>query len=151
MNQDQAPSGIISAQGTRTPPSFPVLAKTADPASMANRVLAGHNRINTQALTSVAKVAAAEVLAVPPAQVRVGWHDEGGLLALSISSVISAPSLNSVVRDPGRFLPDGGILSHATAAKASIQAQVEHLSGSRLSRVDIRISGILMRDDGRVS
>lgn len=155
MNQQQDSSGSMGREESPIPPTRPTLSKTVDPAKQfgeqPGRQLAGHNRINTQALTSVAKVAAAQVLAVSPAQVRVGWHDEDGLLALSISSVISAPSLISISRDPARYLPEGGILARATAAKASIQAQVEHLSGSRLSRVDIRVSGILVRDDGRVS
>lgn len=111
----------------------------------------GHNRISAQALTSVAKVAAAEVLAVAPAQVRVGWSDDAGALALSVSSAMGAPSLNEVRRNPERVAHTGGsILARATAAKSLILAQVEQLTGSRLSRVDVRISGLLTRDDGRV-
>ena len=138
-----------NAQGLGKVPNNPVLAKAQE--QLTPRELAGHNRISTQALTSVAKVAAARVLAVPAAQVRVGWNDEDGLLALSISSVISAPPLSAVSRDAARFLPEGSIIARATAAKARIQSQVEYLSGSRLSRVDVRISGLLMREDGRVS
>ena len=112
---------------------------------------AGHNRISTQALTSVAKVAAADVLAVAPAQVRVTWHDEAGDLALSISSAMGAPSLTEIRRNPRLAAQSGGsILARATAAKARILDQVELLSGSQLSRVDIRISGLIARTDGRV-
>ena len=113
--------------------------------------LAGHNRISTQALTSVAKVAAAEVLAVPPAQVRVSFSDDAGALALSVSSPMGAPPLQEVHRDPGRVAKSGGsVLARATAAKARILAQVEYLTGSQVSRVDVRISALLARDDGRV-
>lgn len=112
---------------------------------------AGHNRISTQALTSVAKVAASEALAVAPGQVRVSWSDEDGALSLSISSAIGAPSLTQIRRNPARVAQTGGsILARATAAKALILAQVEQLTGSTLSGVDIRISGVLARDDGRV-
>lgn len=112
---------------------------------------AGHNRISTQALTSVAKVAAAEVLAVPPAQVRVEWSDDAGALALAVSSAIGAPSLSDVVRFPERVAQGGGsILSRATAAKERILGRVEQLTGSHVSRVDVRISGLLTREDGRV-
>ncbi|WP_425864979.1 hypothetical protein [Arthrobacter sp. TWP1-1] len=112
---------------------------------------AGHNRISTQALTSVAKVAAADVLAVAPAQVRVTWHDDAGALALSISSAMGAPSLTDIRRNPGLAAQNGGsILARATAAKVRILDQVEFLSGSQLSRVDIRISGLIARTDGRV-
>lgn len=119
---------------------------------MPARNLAGHNRISTQALTSVAKAAAAQFLAAPPAQVRVSWNDDDGFLALSISSAMGAPPLSAISRDSTRLKPGGGsVLASATAAKASILTQVEHLSGSRLSRVDVRISGLLVREDGRVS
>ncbi|SEE97090.1 hypothetical protein SAMN04489740_3422 [Arthrobacter alpinus] len=112
---------------------------------------AGHNRISTQALTSLAKVAAADVLAVAPAQVRVTWHDDAGDLALSISSAMGAPSLTEVRRNPGRTAQSGGsILARATAAKARILDQLEYLSGSQVSRVDVRISGLITRSDGRV-
>lgn len=112
---------------------------------------AGHNRISTQALTSVAKVAAAEVLAVAPAQVRVAWSDDAGALALAVASPMGAPSLNDVHRNPGRTAQSGGsILARATAAKALILAQVERLTGSHVSRVDVRITGLLTRAGGRV-
>lgn len=112
---------------------------------------AGHNRISTQALTSVAKVAAADVLAVAPAQVRVTWQDDAGALALSISSAMGAPSLTEIRRNPGLAANSGGnILARATEAKARILEQVELLSGSQLSRVDIRISGLIASTNGRV-
>jgi uncharacterized alkaline shock family protein YloU len=112
---------------------------------------AGHNRISTQALTSVARVAAAEVFSVAPARVRVEWSDDAGALALSVSSAMGVPSLNDIRRNPGRAAQSGGnVLDRATAAKARILAQVEHLTGSHVSRVDVRISGLLTRDDGRV-
>lgn len=114
-------------------------------------VHAGHNRISTQALTSVAKVATADVLDVAPGQVRVSWSDEAGTLALSISSVMGAPSLQQIRENPARVAQSGGsILSRATAAKALILEQVERLTGSTLSSVDIRISGLLTRDGRRV-
>ncbi|MEO8220617.1 MAG: hypothetical protein ABI563_07515 [Specibacter sp.] len=113
--------------------------------------LAGHNRISTQALTSVAKVAAAQVLAVPPGQVRVSFFDDAGALALSVSSPMGAPPLHEVLRSPGRVAKSGGsVLARATAAKARILAQVEYLTGSQVSRVDVRISALVAREDGRV-
>jgi hypothetical protein len=116
------------------------------------RELSGHNRISTQALTSVARAAAAEVLAVAPAVVRVTWTDDAGALALSLSSPISAPSLSAVRQDPGRVARTGGsIVARAVEAKSDILARVEHLTGSHLSRIDIRISGIQATEEGRVT
>jgi hypothetical protein len=117
----------------------------------AGRLLAGHNRISTQALTSVARAAAAESLGVPPQDVRADWTDDGGLLALSLVTPIAVPSLTSVLRDPARVAAFGGpIWDRAVAAKAEILHRVTELSGAQLSRVDIRISGVSVSDGGRV-
>ncbi|MEV8040578.1 hypothetical protein [Arthrobacter sp. NPDC080082] len=115
------------------------------------RQLAGHNRINTQALTSVARAAAAEALGVPAQDVRADWTDDDGLLALSLVTPIAIPSLTSVLRDPSRVASFGGpIQDRAVAAKAQILRRVTELSGAQLSRVDIRISGASITDGGRV-
>lgn len=115
------------------------------------RPLAGHNRISTQALTSVARAAAAEALGVAAQDVRADWNDDGGLLALSLVTPIAVPSLTSVLRDPHRVGALGGpIWDRAVAAKAQILRRVTELSGAQLSRVDIRISGASVTDGGRV-
>ncbi|WP_144630072.1 hypothetical protein [Arthrobacter woluwensis] len=113
------------------------------------RVLAGHNRFSTQALTSLAKAACAEALDVPAQDVRVEWRDDDGLLALSVVSPVSIPALSEVVRDPSA-LAGGTIWDRAVHAKSAIRARVMQLSGSELSRVDIRISGVVHRTAGRV-
>ena len=113
--------------------------------------LAGHTRISTEALTSVAKYAAAQVLLAPPAQVRVHFSDDSGALALSISSAMGAPSLPDIRRNPARVEQNGGtVLARAVAAKALIMGEVQRLTGSQLSRVDIRISGLVPSSTGRV-
>lgn len=113
--------------------------------------MAGHNRISTQALTSLARTAAVEALGVPPHEVRAEWSDDGGLLALSLVLPIRIPSLAAVLRDPGRVTGFGGpIWDRAVAAKATILTRVTELSGAQLSRVDIRISGVAISEGGRV-
>ena len=115
------------------------------------RQLAGHNRINTQALTSVARAAAAEALGVPAQDVRADWTDDDGLLALSLVTPIAIPSLTTVLRDPSRVASFGGpIQDRAVAAKAQILRRVTELSGAQLRRVAIRISGATITDGGRV-
>lgn len=111
---------------------------------------AGHNRISTQALSSVAKAAAAEIFGVAPAEVRADWADDGGLLALSLALPIRVPSLTAVLRDPGRVQAAGGsIWQRGFGAKAAILAKVTWLTGSQLSRVDIRITGVRPAEGGR--
>jgi hypothetical protein len=113
--------------------------------------LVGHNRITTQALTSIAQGSAAEVFDVHPADVRVSWSDDGGLLALSLALPIGVPPLTAVVRNPLQVTASGGpIWDRAVAAKAVILARVSELSGSALGRVDIRITGARHVLRGRV-
>jgi hypothetical protein len=114
-------------------------------------VLAGHNRISTQALTSLARAAAAEALGVEAQDVRADWSDDDGLLALSLVTPIAVPPLSAVLRDPGRVAGFGGsIWDRSVAAKAAILRRVTELSGAGLSRVDIRISGASTSEGRRV-
>jgi hypothetical protein len=111
----------------------------------------GHNRISTQALTSLAKAAAAEALGIHAHDVRAEWSDDGGLLALSLVAPIRIPSLTAVLRDPGRVPALGGSIWDRTVhAKTDILTKVTELSGASLSRVDIRISGAHVTEEGRV-
>lgn len=122
------------------------------PAGVGERLLAGHTRISTQALTAVAKAASAEIFLVAPAAVRVSWADDAGSLALSVSSPMSTPPLSAVRGNPERVQRSGGsVVTRATEAKARIQTRVQELTGSRLSRVDIRISGLQATERGRVA
>ncbi|MFH5879674.1 hypothetical protein [Arthrobacter sp. NA-172] len=113
--------------------------------------MAGHNRISTQALTTLARAAAAEALGVSPQDVRAEWSDDDGLLALSIAAPIRVPSLADVLRDPRRIEGFGGsVWDRSVAAKTAILERVTELSGSTLSRVDIRISGARISEGARV-
>jgi hypothetical protein len=115
------------------------------------QALSGHNRISTQALTSLARAAAAGALGVDAQDVRADWTDDGGLLALSLVSPINIPPLTAVVPDPARVQATGGsIWDRTVQAKARILETVTELSGARLSRVDIRISGAKISEGGRV-
>lgn len=112
--------------------------------------LAGHNRISTQALTSTACAVAAEVLRVPVRDIRASWFDDAGLLALSLALPIAIPSLHRVAADPAAVEVFGGsVQERAHRAKAEILERVMRLSGSRLSRVDIRVTGARVSDGGR--
>lgn len=109
---------------------------------LATRTLVGHNRVSTQALTSLARAAAAEQFGVRPGEVRASWTDDAGLLALSIISPIAVPDLGDVAGVKDVVAAGGSVWERATAAKAAILHQVSGLSGAQLSRVDIRIAGV---------
>ncbi|OUM43365.1 hypothetical protein [Arthrobacter sedimenti] len=113
--------------------------------------MSGHNRITTQALTSTAQAAAAEVLGVQPAQVRASFSDDRGLLALLLALPLPVPPLTRVLDDPGIVDSFGGPLwARADAARTPILERVQELTGARLSRVDIRIIGSTVAKGVRV-
>ncbi|HKU03739.1 MAG TPA: hypothetical protein VJQ80_13095 [Arthrobacter sp.] len=115
------------------------------------QALSGHNRISTQALTSLAKAAAAQALGVDAQDIRADWTDDDGLLALSLVAPISIPPLQAVRADRAKIGAVGGSIWDRTVnAKESILAKVSELSGSQVSRVDIRISGARISTEGRV-
>jgi len=117
----------------------------------AGRPLAGHTRVSTQALTSTAQGVAGEVLGVPPELVRAAWRDDHGSLALSLSLPVSIPALDRVAADPRLVAGfDGTVRDRVQAAKGRILDRIARLSGSALSRVDIRVTGVRIREGGRV-
>ncbi|MDN3902936.1 hypothetical protein [Arthrobacter sp. YD2] len=114
-------------------------------------VLSGHNRISTQALTSTAQAAASEYFGVPAQQVRVRWADDRGLLALTVSLPIALPPLQVLQQHPGMLHRAGGtVWERAHAAKPVLLQRISELTGSMLSRVDVRITGALLSEGRRV-
>ena len=113
--------------------------------------LAGHNRISTQALTSTAKAAAAEFFRVPPAQIRVAWSDDQGMLALSLSLPVPLAPLNRIAVNPDLVDRAGGtVWARAHAAKPLLKDKVTALTGALVSRVDVRITGVRSEEGRRV-
>lgn len=134
-----------------TSPASSTAASAADASRRRQSPLSGHTRVSTQALTSVAKAAASEVLQIPAEQVKADWNDDGGLLALSLVLPLGIPALSRIVRDPAVVDNTGGpIWDRALVAREVVLERVESLTGSQLSRVDIRITGIRIQEGGRV-
>ncbi|WP_415853559.1 hypothetical protein [Sinomonas sp. G460-2] len=104
--------------------------------------LAGHNRVSTQALTSLAQAAAAELFGVRPSEVRASWTDDAGLLALRVVSPIAVPDLGAIESAADVAAAGGSVWDRASGAKGAILRRVSGLSGAKLSRVDVRIAGV---------
>jgi CO/xanthine dehydrogenase Mo-binding subunit len=103
---------------------------------------AGLNRVSTQALTSLAQAAAAAELGIRPSDVRADWSDDAGLLALRIVAPIAIPDLADPAAPQSLALWGGSVWERCAAAKGRILDSVAQLSGTALSRVDLRISGM---------
>ncbi|NKX55015.1 hypothetical protein [Arthrobacter mobilis] len=115
------------------------------------RTLAGHTRVSTQALTTTAQGVAAEVIGISPELVRATWRDDNGSLALSLSLPVGIPSLDRVLADPRLVAGfNGSVRDRVQAAKSEILERIARISGSALSRVDIRVTGARIQEGGRV-
>lgn len=88
---------------------------------------------------------------MPAEQVKADWNDDGGLLALSLVLPLGIPALNRIAREPSLVDNTGGpIWDRALTAREVVLDRVESLTGSQLSRVDVRITGIRIQEGGRV-
>lgn len=112
----------------------------------------GRTRITAKALEHVAVNIAAESLGVPAGRVKVELADDQGALALIVTSPMRAIPLARVSAAPDALQRSGGsIVARVSAATGAIAARVEQLSGSSVSRVSIRVSGLEIDQEGRVS
>ncbi|WP_285725615.1 hypothetical protein [Psychromicrobium xiongbiense] len=113
---------------------------------------AGHTRISSQALTSLSQAAAAQALGVLPHEIRVEFTDDAGRLAIELIGPIAVPPLVEVVRRPEAVQRSGGsVFARAIAAKKSVLDRVAYLSGSDISRVDVRLSGVRTAEPVRIA
>jgi len=107
------------------------------------RTLAGHTRVSTQALTSSARIIAAEVFDVQPSDIRVSLNDEYGALALGLSLPMPISAL--VYGRTEAVDPRGSVLARARDARSDVRERFITLTGSHISRVDVRVTGVVLR------
>lgn len=98
-------------------------------------VVPGRVEITARALTTLARAVAAERLGVPAKRLRVGLDDAQGSLAVEVTGPIREQS---------------DIVAAATAASEGIKQRVGELSGRRVGRTHIELTGIVRAHEGRV-
>jgi len=103
---------------------------------------AGHTRIATEALSSIARGVAGEVLGIPPSDVRVVLNDEFGSLAL----LLSVPLPLRPLAAPQPLAP---VWERARNARATVRERFTALTGTHVGRVDVRVTGILLETGRR--
>ncbi|WP_309081367.1 hypothetical protein [Zhihengliuella sp.] len=97
--------------------------------------LAGHTRISTQALSGVAKAIASDLFQVPPGRINVVLDDDLGRLAIGINLPLPlhAPGAGS-----------GSVWDRAVRTRDEIRAGFTRLTGSEVSRIDVRVTGLVL-------
>lgn len=107
------------------------------------RPLAGHTRISTQALTSSARLIAAEVFDVQPGSIKVSLNDEFGALALRLN--LPLPIVPLAQDRPAGLEASESVMARARDLRSSLRERFVALTGSHVSRVDLRVTGVVLR------
>jgi hypothetical protein len=105
----------------------------------------GHTRVTPRALIRLLEAITAEAFTVPAAEVKARIEDEMGLLRVSVAVAVAVPPLLAAPATPGVSL-----YARASAARASIISHAQHLAGTAVSRVDIRLTGIHQEKEVRI-
>lgn len=105
----------------------------------------GHTRVTPRALTRLLEAIAAEAFSVSAAGVKARIEDDKGLLRVSVAVSVAVPPLLANPAATGESLYD-----RAATARASIITHAQHLAGTTVNRVDIRLTGIHQEKEVRV-
>ena len=122
-------------------------AVTADLAAVDQaKSVRGRNRIAPRAVRRVVSAVTAEALGVSPSDVSVELTDEGGAVALTAKSPIHVEPLGETGLRSG-----GTLVDRLGTAQSTIRDRSLQLTGSTVSRVDLQITGVALRQKkGRV-
>lgn len=113
----------------------------APPRLTAPEEYAGHTRIRTQALNTIARVVAAEVFNVPVNRIKVELRDEFGSLAFTLSLPLPMRKLGQ-----GTVPMRASLWETARDSRADVRDRFTSLTGSQVSRVDVRVTGVLLKE-----
>lgn len=123
---------------------------TTGPA-IANSTRRGRTRITSRALTRIVAAVTADTLQVNADHVTVDITDDKGKLSLSVRTPIKIVALSRITHDLSVLTRTGGtVLERATAAQGHIRTRVGDLTGSRISRVFVRLTGVDIQPEKRV-
>jgi uncharacterized alkaline shock family protein YloU len=124
---------------------------TSVASTVATAAQRGRTRITSKALDRVISAATAEALGVDAGHVSVGLSDQGGALALTVTTPIRVVSLDRVQSDTSVVQRAGGsIVDRSTRAQETIRDQVNTITGATIGTVTVRISGVNIQPEVRV-
>ena len=107
-------------------------------------MVAGRTAIAPRALELVARGVAADRLAVDVANVSIRLGDTNGLLAVAVTAPVRSAPLGS--RRTGQ-----GLVTRSEQARADIAYDIARLTGSEVGNVTLRITGVQIEKERRVS
>jgi hypothetical protein len=137
---------------TTLTPAAPPAPATPYPAGLRPEAAGrGRTTISARALNKLVSAVAADALGIHPTRVGTTITDDRGSLALTVSAPIRIVSLTRVARDPSSVTRTGGtILERAEQARHHIHQRAGELTGSVVSRVSVRLTGVDITAEERV-
>jgi hypothetical protein len=108
--------------------------------------LHGRTRIASRAVRRIVSAVTADALGVSASDVVVELADDDGSLAVVAKTPIQIRPLGETGRHSG-----GSLLERLSAAQTTIRDRCLQLTGSTIGRVDLRITGVDLRERKRVS
>lgn len=112
----------------------------------------GRTVISARALNRVITAIAADALGVDSQSVSVRLADEGGSLAVHVSSPLAVPDLATVMASPGAVAAGGGsVLDRAATARQTILGRAAEITGYHVAPVRITATGAVIQQPRRVS
>ncbi|MCJ1697202.1 MULTISPECIES: hypothetical protein [Rathayibacter] len=115
-------------------------------AVMADPARHGRTTISSRAVRRIVSAVTADALDVGPSDVSVDLDDDGG----SLHVVAQAPIRVSPLGETDRR-SSGTLLDRLAEAQTLIRDRCLELTGSSIGRVDLRITGVDLRERRRVS
>jgi hypothetical protein len=112
----------------------------------ADHGLHGRTKITSRAVRRVVSAVTADALSVNASDVSVELADDDGSLTVIAKTPIHVRPLGDVGRRSS-----GTLLERLTAAQNDIRERCLQLTGSTIDRVDLRITGVDLRERKRVS
>lgn len=112
----------------------------------AARGLHGRTRITSRAVRRIVSAVTADALSVSASDVSVELADTDGSLTVMAKTPIHVSPLGDVGRRS-----EGSLLERLTAAQTTIRDRCLQLTGSTIGQLDLRITGVDLRERKRVS
>lgn len=111
--------------------------------------LVGRTTVSAKAFTRIIAVVAGNALGVRARQIRSDIADDAGRLSLVVRSPIRVAPLR--IRTGEIRPPAPSLLDRVSEAQRIIRSEVESLTGSTISRVEVRLTGVEIEEEGRVA
>lgn len=132
------PTGLGSDPAAATTPSG---SAPTGPGLAASGTVPGHVRISSRALSSTARHLAAATFGTPERRISVTLQDDAGDLALRLNLPLPLTGLRAAP-------PESTLRTRALKLRTPLRVEFERITGAKLSRVDVLVTGIVTDADG---